>query len=230
MQVEQLTGPIAYHGEGAVWSPKWGGLRWVDMLAGDVLFLAEDGSVKRRHVDTVAAAIRPRRSGGAVIGGERQFLLEEPDGIIRQLDQLWSDTGVRMNEGGCDPNGRFYCGSMAYDQSPNAAKLFRLDPDLTVHTVLTGVTVSNGLDWSADGSLAYHNDTATFSISVFNYSPDAGLTIGVPLSRLPIRAGPMALPSTLRAQCGRPSPTEAWCTATPRQECSTRLSMSLHRK
>jgi sugar lactone lactonase YvrE len=176
MQVEQLTGPIAYHGEGAVWSPKWGGLRWVDMLAGDVLFLAEDGSVKRRHVDTVAAAIRPRRSGGAVIGGERQFLLEEPDGIIRQLDQLWSDTGVRMNEGGCDPNGRFYCGSMAYDQSPNAAKLFRLDPDLTVHTVLTGVTVSNGLDWSADGSLAYHNDTATFSISVFDYSPDAGLT------------------------------------------------------
>src|SRR5215217_3645557 len=176
MQVEQLTGPIAYHGEGAVWSPQWGGLRWVDMLAGDVLSLAEDGSVNRQHVASVAAAIRPRRSGGAVIGAERQFLLEEPDGTIRQLDQLWSDTGVRMNEGGCDPNGRFYCGSVAYDQSAGAAKLFRLDPNLTVHTVLPQVTVSNGLDWSPDNSLAYYNDTATFSISVFDYSPDAGLT------------------------------------------------------
>ena len=65
---------------------------------------------------------------------------------------------------------------MAYDQSPGAANLFRLDQDLTVHTVLTGVTVSNGLDWSPDGSRAYYNDTATFSISLFHYSPDTGLT------------------------------------------------------
>jgi sugar lactone lactonase YvrE len=176
MQVEQLTDPIAYHGEGPVWSPKWGGLRWVDMLAGDVLFLADDGSVMRRHVASVAAAIRPRRSGGAVIGAERKFLLEEPDGTVRQLGQLWRDRRVRMNEGGCDPDGRFYCGSMAYDQSPGAAKLFRLDPALTVDTVLTGVTVSNGLEWSPDGSRAYYNDTATFAISVFDYSPETGLT------------------------------------------------------
>jgi sugar lactone lactonase YvrE len=176
MQVEQLTDPIAYHGEGPVWSSNWGGLRWVDMLAGDVLFLAGDGTVKRRHFTSIVAAIRPRRSGGAVIGGEREFLLEEPDGTVRPLGQLWSDPGVRMNEGGCDPEGRFYCGSMAYDQSPGAGSLFRLDSDLTVHTVLTGVTVSNGLEWSPDGSLAYYNDTATLSISVFDYRPDTGLT------------------------------------------------------
>jgi pimeloyl-ACP methyl ester carboxylesterase len=33
-RVEQVTDPVAYHGEGPVWSPRWGGLRWVDMLAG----------------------------------------------------------------------------------------------------------------------------------------------------------------------------------------------------
>ena len=31
---QQVTGPVAYHGEGPVWSTRWGGLRWVDMLAG----------------------------------------------------------------------------------------------------------------------------------------------------------------------------------------------------
>lgn len=174
-QAEQVTEPICYHGEGPVWSPTWGGLRWVDMLAGDVLSLAEDGSVTRRHVASVAAAVRPRRRGGAVIAAERGFLLEEPDGTIRELGKVWTDPGVRMNEGGCDPDGRFYCGSMAYDQTPGAASLYRLDADLSVHIVLPDVTVSNGIEWSPDGSRAYYNDTATFAISVFDYDSGAGL-------------------------------------------------------
>jgi sugar lactone lactonase YvrE len=176
VQVEQVTGVVAYHGEGPVWSPRWGGLRWVDMLAGDVLALGSDGSIERRHVAQVAAGLRPRRGGGAVIGIERGFALEDPDGTIRPLDEVWGDPSVRMNEGGCDPDGRFYCGSMAYDQREGAASLYRLDPDGTVHLALEGLTVSNGLDWSPDGTLAYHNDTATHTIAVYSYDRDAGLT------------------------------------------------------
>jgi sugar lactone lactonase YvrE len=176
IQVEQVTDVVAYHGEGPVWSPRWGGLRWVDMLAGDVLSLGPDGSIGRRHVSEIAAALRPRRGGGAVIGIERGFALEDPDGSVRPLDDVWSDPSVRMNEGGCDPDGRFYCGSMAYDQRPGAASLYRLDPDGTVAVVLEGLTVSNGLEWSPDGALAYHNDTATHSIAVYAYDRDAGLT------------------------------------------------------
>jgi len=176
MQVEQVTDPVAYHGEGPVWSARWGGLRWVDMLAGDVLSLSADGDVRRNHVGSVAAALRPRRGGGAVIGVERGFALEDPDGSLTLLPGLWSGDDVRMNEGGCDPDGRFYCGSMAYDQRPGAASLYRLDADLTVHVVLDGITVSNGLEWSPDGSHAYYNDTATHRISVFDYDPESGLT------------------------------------------------------
>ncbi|MDQ2677956.1 MAG: SMP-30/gluconolactonase/LRE family protein [Actinomycetota bacterium] len=176
IQVEQVTGPVAYHGEGPVWSERWGGLRWVDMLAGDILSFAEDGSVERRHVGRVAAAVRPRARGGAVIGVERGFALEEPDGTVTHLDPLWAGDEVRMNEGGCDPDGRFYCGSMAEDRQPGAASLYRLDPDGSTHVVLEGVTISNGLEWSPDGSLAYYNDTATEQVSVFDYDPERGLT------------------------------------------------------
>jgi sugar lactone lactonase YvrE len=176
VRVEQVTDSVAYHGEGPVWSQSWGGLRWVDMLEGDVLHLADDGAIERRHVGTVAAVVRPRRGGGAVIGVERGFALESADGTLRQLDELWADDSVRMNEGGCDPDGRFYCGSVAHDQRPGAASLYRLDGDLSVQVVLEGVTVSNGLEWSPDGSLAYFNDTATYQTSVFDYDTDAGLT------------------------------------------------------
>ncbi|RBY79393.1 SMP-30/gluconolactonase/LRE family protein [Blastococcus sp. TF02-09] len=185
MRAQQVTDPVAYHGEGPVWSPSWGGLRWVDMLAGDVLSLAPDGSVRRRSVSAVVAAVRPRRGGGAVLGIERGFALEDPDGRLTRLPPLWDDEGVRMNEGGCDPDGNFLCGSMAYDQRPGAAALYRLTPDGSTTTVLEGVTVSNGLEWSPDGSRAYYDDTATHRVDVFDWDPDRGLHGRRPFATIP---------------------------------------------
>jgi len=193
MRAERVTDRVAFHGEGPVWSESWGGLRWVDMLAGDVLSMDADGTVGRSHVGRVAAALRPRRGGGAVIAVERGFTLEDADGALTTLDPVWSDPGVRMNEGGCDPDGRFWCGSMAYDRTPGAASLYRLDPDGRVHTVLTGVTISNGLEWSPDGSLAYYDDTATHRVDVFDYDRETGLTGRRPFVRLPDDGNPDGL-------------------------------------
>lgn len=176
MKAETLTDPICYHAEGPVWSEAWGGLRWVDMLDGDVMSLDSDGSIQRRHIDDIAAIVRPRRGGGAILGIERGFALEHPDGTITRLGDLWSGGDVRMNEGGCDPDGRFYCGSMAYDKRPGGGSLYRLDPTGEVTVVLAGVTISNGLDWSPDNSVAYYIDTMTFEVSIFDYDTERGLT------------------------------------------------------
>ncbi|WP_209373889.1 SMP-30/gluconolactonase/LRE family protein [Brevibacterium renqingii] len=175
MRAEQITDPIAFHGEGPVWSPSWGGLRWVDMLAGDILTLRSD-RVERRHVGDVAAAVRPRSRGGAVIGVERGFALESEAGEITALSELWSESDIRMNDGGCDPQGNFWCGSMAYDQRAGAASLYRLSPDGRAEVMLEDVTISNGIDWSPDGSLVYYNDTATQQIAVFDFDPVEGLS------------------------------------------------------
>jgi sugar lactone lactonase YvrE len=166
---EQVTDPVTYHGEGPVWSPGWGGLRWVDMLAGDLLTLRDDGSVDRLHVGTVAAFVRPRTRGGYVAGLERGIALADgPDELPTPLDPLWTDPGIRMNEGGCDPAGNLYAGSMAYDMTQGAATLYRIAPDGTVRTVLPDVSVSNGIDFSPDGTRAYYDDTATGATDVFD--------------------------------------------------------------
>ncbi|MFI7420282.1 SMP-30/gluconolactonase/LRE family protein [Nonomuraea sp. NPDC049684] len=179
VQAYPVTGPVAEHGEGPVWSARWGGLRWVDMLAGDVLALDDAGGVRRRHVGPVAAALRPRASGGYVVAGERELLLADADDLdapLRPLGQAWSDPGVRMNDGGCDPEGRFYIGSMPYDETPGAGSLYVAGPDGALSPVITGVTVSNGLDFSPDGSLAYYADTATGRVDVLDHDPAGGLT------------------------------------------------------
>lgn len=169
--VEQVTGPCAHHGEGPVWHPGWGGLRWVDMLAGDVLALADDVATPvRRHVGDVAAALRPRAGGGAVLALERGFALAD-DALteIRPLAPLWTDPGVRMNEGGCAPDGSFFCGSMAYDETPGAGALYRLSPSGEVTVAVEDVTISNGLSWSPDGTTAYYVDTPTRRIDAFDH-------------------------------------------------------------
>jgi sugar lactone lactonase YvrE len=144
-----------------------------------VLSMALDGSddaISRRHVGTIAAALRPRRGGGAVIAVERGFVLEDANGDVTALPDLWADPTLRMNEGGCDPDGRFYCGSMGYDKGPGRGSVYRLDADATTSLVFGGSTISNGLAWSPDGSIAYYIDTPTRRVDMFDYAKDSGLT------------------------------------------------------
>lgn len=184
-----MTEPVAAHGEGPVWYAGWPGLRWVDMLAGDVLEL-DGGRVRRTHVGAVAAALRPRSDGGVVLALERGFALADAAlNEVEPLPELWADNGIRMNDGGCDPDGRFYCGSMAYDETLGAGGLYRLDRNGTVSTVLSGVTISNGLAWSPDGAAAYYIDTPTHRVDVFDYSTEDGLTGRRPLIEIPPDAG-----------------------------------------
>jgi sugar lactone lactonase YvrE len=189
---EQLTDAVAYHGEGPVWAH--GALHWVDMLAGDVLTLDTHGAIGRRHIGGTVAVIRPRTRGGYIYAVERGFALADgADSALTTLPELWTDTGIRMNEGGCDPDGRFYCGSMAYDVTPGAGSLYRLDPDGSVHTVLTDVTISNGLAWDPTGTRAYYVDTPTHRIDVFDYHPDSGLTDRRPFVHVAGQGGPDGL-------------------------------------
>ena len=173
---EQLTAPVAGHAEGPVWHPGWGGLRWVDMLAGDVLHLSESGAIERWPVGRVAAVLRPRRGGGVVVATEREFVVaDEPGGPVRSLAQVFTDPALRFNEGGCDPAGGFIVGTMAYAETPGAGTVYRLTPDGRVEVVFSDVTISNGLAWTADATTAYYNDTATHRIDAFSWDVERGL-------------------------------------------------------
>ena len=48
--------------------------------------------------------------------------------------------------------------------------MYRLDPDGSVSEVFGGITVSNGLGFTADGTLAYYVDSRTDRIDVFDYA------------------------------------------------------------
>lgn len=171
----QLTAPLAEHGEGPVWFADAGQLRFVDMLAGDIVTVDADGAlVERRSVGTVAAAFRPREGGGLVVAVERGFALLSPEGELTTLPEVWSDPTVRMNDGACDTQGRFLCGSMAYDAAAGRGALHRLELDGSTTTVLDGLTISNGLAFSPDGSSAVFVDSMTQQVRRYHLPADDG--------------------------------------------------------
>jgi len=185
MKAAQLTEPDAEHGEGPVWWPSWGGLRWVDLFAGDMLTLRGDGTVARRHLGSALGSLRPRAGGGMVMALDTHFALTDAwDEEPRPFGNLRTSPGVRLNDGGCDPQGRFYCGSMAHDSAPGAGCLYRLDPDGSTRVLLRGVTVSNGIGWSPDGGTGYYIDTGTHRLDAFDHDPDRGLSGRRPLARI----------------------------------------------
>jgi sugar lactone lactonase YvrE len=175
VRAEQLTESCTTHGEGPVWDEVAGLLRWVDMLAGDVLAMDAAGEITRLHVGSVAAALRPRASGGLVVGTERGFALLDAAGRVETEVGAFCDPGARMNDGGTDRQGRFFCGSMDFDMSDPRGALYRIDPDLQVSAVLTGLTVSNGIAWTLDGERMYYIDSVTRQVDVFDYDTATGM-------------------------------------------------------
>ncbi|HUG86112.1 MAG TPA: SMP-30/gluconolactonase/LRE family protein [Euzebya sp.] len=185
--VTPLTPAVAHHGEGPIWDHDGQALLWVDMLAGDVLRRDAQGQITRHHIAPAVAALRPRRDGGWVVATGHGFTLlddalEEEGARVTVLMPV----DVRMNDGGCDPLGRFFCGTMATEAT---AHLYRLDPDMTVHTVLSGVTISNGLGWSPDGAHAYYIDSQTQRIDTFDVTSEGALVDRRPLVAIPASVG-----------------------------------------
>ena len=176
MHAEQITEPLAHHGEGPCWLARTGELAWVDMLAGRVLAtsLARGTTQVIDIPGPVAAIVRPRAAGGLIVATETGIVLLDDHELATPLCEIVTEPGIRMNDGGCDPQGRFWCGSMAYDETPGAGSLYRVEADGSFATALTGVTISNGLDWSDDGSTAFYIDSAPGRIDTFAFDGATG--------------------------------------------------------
>ena len=52
--------------------------------------------------------------------------------------------------------------------------LYRLDPDGSLHAVVDGLIVSNGLAWSADGRTMFHSDSKAQVVWTYDYDPGSG--------------------------------------------------------
>lgn len=174
-RVEVVVAVNAELGEGPVWDARSGRLAWVDILGRRIhLTDPESGATESIEVPQDIGAIAPRGAGGFVAALQDGFWVIG-DGEPQRLATVpEARPGLRFNDGKCDLAGRFWAGTMAYDEAEGAACLYRLDTDGTVQRVLDGVTISNGMAWSGDDVTMYYIDSPTQRIDAFSYEPATG--------------------------------------------------------
>ncbi len=175
-QPRRVPAPVAALGEGPVWAGGEQALYWLDIPACRMHRMAADGQLTSWDVSQPVGAVVPRASGGLVFAARDGFMaMDQASGALTPLAAVERDRPEnRMNDGACDRAGRFFAGTMADDERPGAGALYRLDPDLTVTTLLTGTGISNGIGWSPDERLMYYADSLTHQVDVFDYDPATG--------------------------------------------------------
>ena len=175
--VELLVDAHAQVGEGPLWDEERQVLYWVDILS-SLLYIYDPATGENRaldvgrHVGTVVT----RASGGlmlAVREGFASFDLETQE-LTLIADPEAHITGNRFNDGKCDPAGRFWAGTMAYENPTNQGSLYRLNTDLSVNKMFGDVAISNGIIWSLDHTTMYYIDTLRKNVRAFDYDVETG--------------------------------------------------------
>jgi sugar lactone lactonase YvrE len=179
-EADRATGPVAYHGEGPYWDAPTGRILCMDVLAGEVIAVDSSGALSRCKVPSrVATVIRRRASGGFVIATEHGLVGADDElSSFERIAHVTDDPNIRTNDGGCDPLGGFIIGTMAYDERPGGGVVHRVTPDHQVVELLSPVSISNGVQWSADGTRVYYIDTPTRRVDVFDVDPETGAWSG----------------------------------------------------
>lgn len=163
MSVDVLVDSAALLGEGPRWDAARARLLWVDVKRGELhVWDGERDTVER--LEAPLSAVAPTADGDVLLTyGDRLALLSGTT-----LVDVPHSGEMRLNDGACDAQGRFWVGSMRRDEEKRRdAALYRFDGELV--QVLDGVSLSNGIGWSPDGTRMYYIDTLTRRVDVFDY-------------------------------------------------------------
>jgi sugar lactone lactonase YvrE len=177
IDVEVAVDAHAQLGEGPVWDDTLEQVVWVDISANLVhRFTPSTGIDTSLDVGQPVGAVALRSKGGLVLALRDGFgLLETDTGEVQMIAGTEANVpGNRMNDGKCDRAGRFWAGTMAFDQAPAAGALYRLDQDHSAEKMVQDVTISNGLCWSENDRSMYYIDSPTQGIDVFDFDAASG--------------------------------------------------------
>ncbi|MDQ6621550.1 MAG: SMP-30/gluconolactonase/LRE family protein [Pseudomonadota bacterium] len=164
-------------GEGPVWSLVERVLYWVDINAPSLnRFDPVSGHNTTLPMPESIGCFALRRAGGFVAAlRSGVWHLDADAHPQRKIAAAPYDQAThRFNDGRCDPQGRFWPGTMNERHDGASAVLMRLDGDDRLTPMVEGVTISNGLAWSPDGRTMYHADTPSQTIRAYDFDPAEG--------------------------------------------------------
>jgi sugar lactone lactonase YvrE len=176
ISAEPVSEAVAELGEGPRWDPERHVLVWLDVPRMLMYRIDQQGIVTSVSLTERVSAIGMCASGRRYVAAtESGFGFVEPTtGAVESIAGVEEPARARMNDGGIDPEGRFFAGSVSVNPEEANGSLHCLRPDGSVERVFGDVRLSNGIGWSADGRSMYFVDSLRGSLDRFDYDIATG--------------------------------------------------------
>ncbi len=182
MQIEERGVECVVHenfllGEGPLWNARDESIWWVDILGPAIHRLTP--ATGARMTWTMPAAVGSfvfRPGGDLVVGLRSGFQIFDPKGgAFTMIAAPESDKPKnRPNDGKCDRDGRYWCGTMMDGGAEPTGALYRIDRDRSCRKFLDGIRVPNSIAFAPDGRTMYFADTREGTIRAYDYDRAAG--------------------------------------------------------
>jgi len=166
-------------GEGPIWDARDQSLYWVNFIGKSEIwqFSPETGQLRVFETAVPVMALGLRRAGGfiAAATGGISVWTPESNRIKPFCNPIAGCSSVRFNDGGTDPGGRFWIGTMNnVEPGKPDGELFCIQDATSVRREENGIATSNGVGWSPDRKSMYLTDTFRRTISVYDFDMSSG--------------------------------------------------------
>lgn len=158
-------------GEGPVWDENRQQLYFVDILSRRVhSFNPVSGAHRQWNTGGLTSLVIPTSNGRFLLGMQGRLAVSSLNGGLPALLTAVEPEAPeqRCNDGKCDAMGRLWFGTMHTAAHPHKGALYRYDG--TLKKMLDGISISNGICWSADNKTMYYIDTAERNIRAYEFN------------------------------------------------------------
>ncbi|NWF63836.1 MAG: SMP-30/gluconolactonase/LRE family protein [Chloroflexi bacterium] len=170
MNLELCFDAKAMLGEGPAWDEKAQTLYWVDILKKRIYA----GSQLLAELDEYIGCLAPCKNGNLILGKRASFtdfdLASSQQTVLASVNESATN---RMNDGKCDPAGRFLAGTMDMNEKDPTGSVYSFD-GASIKTLFRDVTISNGMAWSPDYKTFYYIDTPACEVRAYDYDLKTG--------------------------------------------------------
>ena len=162
-------------GEGPLWHPMEKLVYWLDIPRGRMFrFNPVTGEHEQCYEGEVVGGFTIQRDGALLLFMARGAVETWRDGRLDyMIEELPGERESRFNDVAADPAGRVFCGTMP--TANRLGRLYRLDLDGSMTSVLEDVDISNGIGFTPDRTQMYYTESRARKIYLFDYDQKTGV-------------------------------------------------------
>lgn len=177
-----LDTPLCALGEGPTYDPHANTAWWFDILGRKLIeHRFSDSTTIVHELPFTASALARIDSGRQLVFAQTGlFIRDVASGTFELHAKIEHDNeATRSNDARVHPSGSFWLGTMAWDERPGAGSIYHYRAG-EVSKLFGGISISNAISFSPDGSIGYFADTAIGKVMRVKLDPASGLPVSEP--------------------------------------------------